>query len=381
MSKPFGVRKSWHLCKIRGIDIFIDSSWLIIFILVTWTLASHYFPSQNPDVPLLFNWVLGIIASLLFFASVLAHELSHSLVAQQQGEQVKNITLFIFGGVAQIGNEPDKPLKEFLIAFVGPLTSIAIGVISYGTWWILEGITPPFASIFRYLGFINIALACFNLVPGFPLDGGRILRAVIWGITKNVKVATRIASLSGKVVAFLLIFLGIWMIFTGLTLNGIWMIFIGWFLYNAAMNSYRHLLVKDALHEIRVEDLMITDFGTVSPHITIQQLVDDYILRHKDRGFLVIEEGLVKGIVCLHDVKQVPREQWSTATIGSIMIPQDQLEKVAPRDDASIALNKLTARNIHQVPVVQANKVMGILRRNDILNYLQLHNDLGTKVG
>ena len=381
MSKPFGVRNSWHLCKIRGIDIFIDPSWLIIFVLVTWTLASHYFPSQNPNVPLLFNWVLGIIASLLFFASVLAHELSHSLVAQQQGEQVKNITLFIFGGVAQIGDEPDKPLKEFLIAFVGPLTSIAIGIISYGTWWLLESITPPFASVFRYLGFINIALACFNLDPGFPLDGGRILRAAIWGITKNVKVATRIASLSGKVVAFLLIFLGIWMIFTGLTLNGIWMIFIGWFLYNAAMNSYRHLLVKDALHEIRVEDLMITDFGTVSPHITIQQLVDDYILRHKDRGFLVIEEGLVKGIVCLHDVKQVPREQWSTTAIGSIMIPQEQLEKVSPRDDASIALNKLTARNIHQVPVVQANKVMGILRRNDILNYLQLHNDLGTKVG
>ena len=380
MSKPFGVRNSWHLCKIRGIDIFIDSSWLIIFLLVTWTLASHYFPSQNPDVPLLFNWILGIIASLLFFASVLAHELSHSLVAQQQGEQVKNITLFIFGGVAQIGDEPDKPLKEFLIAFVGPLTSIAIGVISYGTWWLLEGITPPFASIFRYLGFINIALACFNLVPGFPLDGGRILRALIWGITKNVKVATRIASISGKVVAFLLIGLGIWMIFTGLTLNGIWMIFIGWFLYNAARNSYRHLLVKDALHEIRVEDLMITDFDTVSPDITIQQLVDDYILRHKDRGFLVIEGGLVKGIICLHDVKQVPREQWSTTTIGNIMIPQEHLEKVSPRDDANIALNKLTARNIHQVPVVQANKVMGILRRNDILNYLQLHNDLGTKV-
>jgi len=380
MSKPFGVRNSWHLCKIRGIDIFIDSSWLIIFVLVTWTLASHYFPSQNPAVPLLFNWVLGIIASLLFFASVLAHELSHSLVAQQQGEQVKNITLFIFGGVAQIADEPDKPMKEFLIAFVGPLTSIAIAVVSYATWWLLEGLTPPLASIFRYLGFINIALACFNLVPGFPLDGGRILRAVIWGITKNVKFATRIASLSGKVVAFLLIVLGIWMIFTGLTLNGIWMIFIGWFLYNAAINSYRHLLVKDALHEIRVEDLMITDFGTVSPHITIQQLVDDYILRHKDRGFLVIEEGLVKGIVCLHDVKQVPREQWPATTIGNIMIPQDQLERVSPRDDASIALNKLTARNIHQVPVVQANKVLGILRRNDILNYLQLHNDIGAKV-
>ena len=143
------------------------------------------FPAQNPDVLLLLNWVLGIIASLLFFASVLAHELSHSLVAINQGEKVHNITLFIFGGVAQIGNEPDRPLKEFLIAFVGPLTSIAIGIISYGTWWLLKDITPSFSSIFNYLGFINIALACFNLVPGFPLDGGRILRALIWGITKN----------------------------------------------------------------------------------------------------------------------------------------------------------------------------------------------------
>ena len=381
MKNVRSMRNAWRLGTISGIDLYIDSSWLIIFFLVTWTLAGNYFPSQNPGSPLLLNWLLGIVASILFFVSVLAHELSHSLVAQQQGEKVQDITLFIFGGVAHIGDEPDTPLKEFLIAFVGPLTSIAIGIVSYGTWWLLGGITPAVASIFRYLGFINIALACFNLVPGFPLDGGRILRAVIWGITKNLKAATRVASISGKVVAFLLIFLGIWMIFTGLTLNGLWLIFIGWFLYNAAMNSYRHLLVKDALHEIRVGDLMITNFDTVPPAMTVQQLVDDYILRHRDRGFLVTEGGLVKGIVCLHDVKQVPREQWPTTTVERVMIPHDRLEKVSPQDDASIALNKLTAKNIHQVPVVQANKVMGILRRNDILNYLQLHRDLGVKAG
>ena len=373
------MRNAWRLGKFLGIDIHIDSSWIIIFVLVTWTLAAQYFPSQNPNWPLLLNWSLGIIASILFFTSVLAHELSHSLVAIHQGEKVRNITLFIFGGVAQIGEEPDKPLKEFLIASVGPLTSIAIGIISGIVWWLIHEISLPFASIFRYLAIINIALALFNLIPGFPLDGGRILRAIIWGLTKNVKLATKIASLSGKVVAFLLIFWGIKLIVSGLTLNGIWMIFIGWFLYNAATSSYRHLLVKNALREVRVEDLMITNFDTVPPGLSIQQLVDDYILRYRDRGFLVIERGLVEGIVCLHDINKVPRERWSTTTIRDIMIQKDQLEKVSPEDDASVALGKLSAKNIHQIPVVQENRVRGILRRNDILNYLQFHTDLGVK--
>jgi len=373
------MRNAWCLGKVFGIEINIDSSWLIIFVLVTWTLAGQYFPSQNPNWSLLLNWSLGIIASILFFASVLAHELSHSLVAIHQGEKVKNITLFIFGGVAQIGEEPDKPLKEFMIAFVGPLTSIAIGIISGIAWWLTREISPPIASILRYLGIINIALAFFNLIPGFPLDGGRVLRAIIWGFTKNVKLATKVASFSGKFVSFLLIFWGIKLIFSGLTLNGIWMIFIGWFLYNAATSSYRHLLVKDALREVRVEDLMITNFDTVSPGLSIQQLVDDYILHHQDRGFLVVEGGLVQGIVCLHDVKKVPRGRWSNTTIGEIMIPKDQLEKVSPGDDASVALSKLSARNIHQIPVVKENRVRGILRRNDILNYLQFHADVEVK--
>jgi Zn-dependent protease/CBS domain-containing protein len=373
------MRNSWRLGKIFGIEIYIDSSWLIIFALVTWTLAGQYFPSQNPNWPLLLNWFLGIIASILFFASVLAHELSHSLVAIHQGGKVRNITLFIFGGVAQIAEEPDKPLKEFLIAFAGPLASIAIGIISGIAWWFIHEVSIPLASIFRYLGIINIALAVFNLMPGFPLDGGRILRATIWGFTNNLKLATRIASFSGKLLSFLLIIWGIRLIFSGLTLNGIWMIFIGWFLYNAATSSYRHLLIKDALREVKVEDLMITNFDTVPPDLSIQKLVDEFILRHRDRGFLVIEGGLVQGIVCLDDIKKMPRERWANTTIREIMITKNQLEKVSPGDDAGVALSKLTAKNIHQIPVVQENRVKGILRRNDILNYLQLHSDLVVK--
>ena len=375
------MRNAWRLGKIFGIEIHIDASWLIIFVLVTWTLAGQYFPSQNPNWSPLLNLLLGIIASILFFISVLAHELSHSLMAIYQGERVRNITLFIFGGVAQIVEEPDKPLKEFLIVLIGPLTSIAIGIISGIVWWFTREISPPIASILRFLGIINIVLACFNLIPGFPLDGGRILRAIIWGFTKNVKLATKVASFSGKLVAFVLIFWGIKLIFSGLTLNGIWSIFIGWFLYNAATSSYRHLLVKDALREVRVEDLMITNFDTVPPDLSIQRLVDDYILYHQDRGFLVVEAGLVQGIVCLHDIKKVPRQRWSNTTIGEIMIPKDQLEKVSSGDDAGVALGKLSAKNIHQIPVVQENRVRGILRRNDILNYLQFHTDLEVKSG
>lgn len=370
------MRNAWLLGKVFGIEIYIDASWIIIFVLVTWTLAGQYFPSQNPNWSLPLNWFLGIIASILFFASVLAHELSHSLMAIHQGGTVRNITLFIFGGVAQIGEEPDKPRKEFLIALVGPLASIAIGIISGIVWWFTREISLPIASILSYLGIINIALAVFNLIPGFPLDGGRILRAIIWEFSKNLKLATKVASFSGKLVAFLLIFWGIRLIFSGLTLNGVWLIFIGWFLYNAATSSYRHLLVKDALREVRVEDLMITNFDTVPPGLTIQQLIDDFILRHRDRGLLVVEEGLVQGIVCLDDIKKVPKERWSTITIKDIMIPKDQLEKVSPGDDAGVALGKLSAKNIHQIPVVQENKVRGILRRNDILNYIQFHADL-----
>ena len=375
------MRNTWHLGKIFGIDIYIDTSWIVIFILVTWTLAGEYFPSQNADWPPLLNWSLGIIASLLFFASVLAHELSHSLVAIHQGLEVRNITLFIFGGVAQIAEEPDKPLKEFLIASVGPLASIVIGAISGIVWWLTSETSPPAASIFNYLCLINIALACFNLIPGFPLDGGRILRAIIWGYTKNIKTATKIASFSGKLVAFLLISLGIitMFIFKAITVNAIWFILIGWFLYNAANRSYRHLLLKDALREVRVEDLMITSFDTVPPTLSIQHLVDDYIMRHRDHGFLVVDEGMVKGIVCLDDVKKLPRERWSTTPISEIMLPKELLERVSPKENASVALGKLTARNIHQIPVVQENKVRGILRRNDILNYIQLHAEVRVK--
>jgi Zn-dependent protease len=372
-------RNAWCPGKILGIEVYIDGSWLIIFALVTWTLAGHYFPEQHPRNPVLFNWALGVMASLLFFASVLAHELGHSLVAREQGEEVHRITLFIFGGMAQIGGEPDKPLKEFLIAFVGPLTSFALSMLAGAAWWLLRDGSPSFASMFRYLGLINLALACFNLIPGFPLDGGRILRALIWGLTKNFRLATRVASFSGKVVAVLLIFWGVRLIFSGFALNGIWIIFIGWFLYNAALSSYRHLVIRDALSDVKVKNLMVTDFETVPEDMSVQQLVDDFILRHRDRGFLVTREGLLQGIVCLYDVKKVPRELWPATPVRDIMVPKDRLENVTPSDDAGMALEKLTAKSIHQIPVVEANRVMGILRRNDILNYLQLHTELGAK--
>ena len=371
--------KAWRLGKICGIDIDIDSSWLIIFTLVTWSLAGRYFPAQNPGWPLFLNWLLGIIASTLFFTSVLAHELSHALVAIYQGEKVRNITLFMLGGVAQISDEPDKPFKEFLIASAGPLSSLLIAAIAGIAWLLTRELSPPVASVLYYIAIINILLACFNLLPGFPLDGGRILRALIWGLTKNVNSATKAASTSGKVIALLLIFWGITLIFSGYTFNGMWMMFIGWFLYTTAHRSYRHLLLKDALRAIKVEDVMITSFDTISPDLSIQQLVDGHLVHRQDLAFLVVAGGTVQGIICAPDVKKVPRALWPATTVDKIMVPKDQLEKVSPGDDASAALTKLSAQNMHQLPVVQENRVRGILRRNDILNYIRLHPNAGAK--
>lgn len=245
---------AWRLGSILGIELHIDSSWFIIFALVTWTLAGHYFPAENPGAPAPINWALGISASLLFFLSVLVHELGHSLVAIRLGNQVRRITLFIFGGLAQIGGEPDRPSKELLIAAAGPATSIAIAVSAGAAWYVLGDGSPSWASLFRYLGTINLALACFNLVPGFPLDGGRILRALIWWATSNFRLATRVASFSGRLVALLLIAWGIRLILSGRVLNGVWTISIGWFLYNAAVNSYRNIIIREFLQQAGMGD-------------------------------------------------------------------------------------------------------------------------------
>jgi len=372
------MRTTWRIGKVFGIDINIDSSWLIIFALVIWTLAGSYFPQQYPRWPTWLHWTVGVVTAILFFGSVLGHELMHSLVAIGQGEEVHSITLFIFGGVARITEEPDEPLKELLMAIVGPFFSLVTGIGFGVLWFLTQGLSQPLGALARYLAMINVSLAIFNLVPGFPLDGGRVLRALIWGLSGNLKMATRLASWAGQGIAFLFMLGGTWQIFGGQWLDGLWIIFIGWFLYSAAASGYRQVLVREMLEEVRAGDLMTADFTTVSSGLTLQQLVDDYVLRLREHSFPVVDVGMLRGIICLHDVKTVPRERWSFTRVSEVMTPRAELETVSLGDDGSTILARLNARDVRQLPVVEGERLMGLLRRSDVLRYLQVRTVLGT---
>jgi len=369
------MKHSWRVGRIFGIDINIDSSWLIIFILFSWILAGSYFPQYFPDWPRSFYWIMGLLTSLLVFVSVLIHELAHSLVAIRQGEKVRSITLFILGGVAQITEEPKQPSKEFVMALAGPLSSLFLAGIFFILALFLRGISEPLYASISYLAIINTILAIFNLLPGFPMDGGRVLRSILWKITGNLKKATRIASLAGQAFAFLLIFGGILQILRA-NISGFWLIFIGWFLHSAAVRGYQQVMVETMLRGVRAEDLMVKDFKTVTDNISVQDLVDDYIFKEKERVFLVSANGDLRGIVCLEDVKATPREKWATTTVGEIMTPREKLEAVSPDTDGSKVLNSLTAKEIHQVPVMKGEKIAGIICRTDILRYIQLRTEL-----
>ncbi|HZW03695.1 MAG TPA: site-2 protease family protein [Anaerolineaceae bacterium] len=384
------------IARLFGIRIGIDWSWILIFLLVTWNLAAGVFPLLHPEWNTLTNWGVAIVAAILFFLSILAHELAHSLVAIARGLPVRNIMLFMFGGVSNIEREPPDPKTEFLMAIVGPLTSIVLGLIFLflGSIGIRDQITTqggmrqalaslgPVQTLLLWLGPINIALGIFNMIPGFPLDGGRVARSIFWAITKNFTRATHWAARLGQVVAWALIITGIAMVFgiqvpffgTGVV-GGIWLIFIGWFLNNAALQSYRQAVVSDLLEGVPVSRIMHRDIPTVPPNITIDQLVDQYVMGSDERSFPVMENGDLIGLACLSDIRKVDRERWRTTLVNDIMTPIDQVDIVRPNEDASTALEKLTRRDIRQLPVVENGQLLGLLRRNDIIRWLQIQAD------
>jgi Zn-dependent protease len=371
------MRTSWRIFRLFGIEIRIDSSWIFIFALITWALAGHYFPSRFPGWPRWRYWEAGIAASVLLFVSVLAHELTHSLVARSKGEEVRSITLFLFGGVAEIVDEPETPGGEFFIALVGPVSSLIIAGIFYGLWSGVRGINEPMAALVRYLSVINLFLALFNMVPGFPLDGGRVLRAIAWKVTGNLKRATRIASITGQALAFLLILLGVWQILMGFFFNGLWIALIGWFIHSAAVRGYREVIVKEMLKDIQARDLMDVTFEKVEGSTSVHDLVEDYILKKRERSFLVTETGKLARIVCLEDVKGVPLEKRSSTMVREIMTPRDKLEAISPEEDGSQVLARLASGKINQVPVIEGGKIEGVVCRANILDFLHLRSELG----
>lgn len=386
------MRSGFRVARLFGINIYIDWSWSFIFLLVTWNLAAAVFPQLHPDWGLGLNLAVSVAASVLFFASVLAHEMAHSLMANARGLPVRRITLFIFGGVSNIEREPPSASTEFLVTVVGPLTSILLGVIFtfLGAASIPAGVPltqalsqlDPLSTLLLWLGPINILLGIFNLIPGFPLDGGRILRSILWKISGDLRRATRWATMVGQGVAWLFIITGISMVFgiqipilgTGL-IAGLWLAFIGWFLNNAASQSYQQVVVQDLLEGVSVSRLMRSNAPTVDPGVPVSRLVYDYIMGTDERAFPVIEGERLVGLVCLEDVRKIPREEWNQTLVNQVMTPADQLDIVSPREDATDALAKLARRDVRQVPVVQNGELVGMLRRRDIMRWLQLQSD------
>jgi Zn-dependent protease len=350
------------------------------------------------------NWGVGlslgiaVVAALLFFGSVLLHELAHSVTAQAQGVPVHNITLFLFGGVSNIQRDPDSPGSEFVMAILGPLTSIVLGVAlmlltSAGVGPISTAIRNPsgaladlnpLATLLLWLGSVNVAVGAFNLIPGFPLDGGRILRSILWAIQGNLKRATRQAALVGQGIAWLFIMGGIAMAF-GISLpffgsgflNGLWLAFIGWFLNSASIQSYQQVNIQDVLEGVPVERIMRRDPPTVAADVSVENLIHDHILGSDDQAFPVLQEDRLVGLVTLDDVRRVSRDHWTLTPVGSIMTPVERLVTAGEQDGVAEALKKLAARDIRQLPVVDGDRLLGLLRRRDIVMWLHLHSEPG----
>ncbi|TKJ29185.1 peptidase M50 [bacterium (candidate division B38) B3_B38] len=371
--------KGIKLFKVFGIQISLNYSWFIIFGLIAWSLAQGYFPQMRPDLPLMTYWLMGLITALLLFLSVLLHELSHSYVALASGIEIKGITLFIFGGLARISREPSDARTEFKIAIAGPAASLALALVfwlsSRGVDFLMPG--SVISSIFYYLFLINGILVAFNLIPGFPLDGGRLLRAYLWNRTDNLKEATRIASRVGKWFALLLIFAGFANIITGRLLNGIWFVFIGMFLRQAAAESYQVVVLQHSLEGVKVRDLMTSNVIAVDEGLSVAELVEGYFFKYRYTSFPVVSGEELRGIITLKVVKKLPREEWAYKQVRDIMSGVFSDAVLHPDESAVDALRKMTTEEKGRLPVVEGGRLKGILARNDIMSLYKVKSDLG----
>ena len=374
------IRNALRLGKIFGIEIGLDYSWFVVFALVTWTLSAFVFPSFYPAWPLATYWLTGLLASLLFFASVLAHELAHSVVALRTGLPVRSITLFIFGGVAQIAREPSRPAQEFLIAIAGPIMSISLGLF-FGLFALVAHPGSPLAALSGWLSRINFLLALFNLLPGFPMDGGRVLRALLWRATGDLLRATRVASWTGRGIAYLIMLAGVLMAFLlGDWLSGLWFVFIGLFLDNAATSSYQQLALREMLHHHTARELLALqrELLSVPPELTLEQLVREYILTTGKRCFPVVGPyGRLLGIVTLHHVKEIPQEAWPAVTVAEVMTPVERAIKVSPDEPLDKLLEQMSVDGVNQVLVVQDGRLVGLISRDQLVEFIKTRAELG----
>jgi Zn-dependent protease/CBS domain-containing protein len=370
--------KGVKLFRVLGIQISLNYTWFIVFGLIAWSLASGYFPSRYPDMSRTAHWVMGFLGAFFLFLSVLVHELTHSYIAKKEGMEVKEITLFIFGGVSQLAKEPEDSKKELKVALGGPLSSLVLAFI----FWIFSRITSSMphllliTGLLGYLAFINLSLAIFNLIPGFPLDGGRVLRALYWRKTGSLKKATRIASEVGKWFGVGIILLGLFWLLKGDLIGGFWFVIIGIFLRSAAEGGFQQVVMRGALEGVKVRELMSRNVISVPPSLRIDRLVENFYLTHTHITYPVLEGEKIIGIVTLKQVKEVPRDQWMDKTVKEVMMPIREEIVLDPDSEAVDALQKMIRTGEGRLPVVRDEKAVGMITRRDLLNLLEIKTDL-----
>ncbi len=367
-----------RLFKAFGIPVEINISWFIVFLLVLWSLTTGYFPLKYPTLSPLSYFLMGFVGSLMLFISVLLHEIAHSYVAKNNGVPIRRITLFLFGGISQLSKEAPDPKTELKIAIAGPLTSyVLMGLFILVYFIIAKSNLESVSGVIRYLAYINGALATFNLIPGFPLDGGRVLRAALWGATGDLRRSTYIASRVGTIIGFAFIAGGFLSAIFGQFILGLWLVFIGFFLRQAAEAGYAHVLMESVLKGITVGDIMKSDVVTVPEEISIQSLIDDYFFRYHYDCFPVTFQGRLKGLVGLDDLRNLPRQKWADTTVSQVM--RKDLENLVAHasDDASEVLKRMIQGKCGKIPIVDGENVVGIITRKDIIEALRIFSDLG----
>ncbi|OQY99450.1 MAG: hypothetical protein B6D35_09160 [Candidatus Brocadia sp. UTAMX2] len=361
-------QSSWKVAKIMGIPIRVHFSWFIVFGLITWSLSTRYFPKAAPDLPAATYWIKSVLAALLLFASVAFHELSHSYIAKKYRVSVTGITLFIFGGVAQMKGEPPHPRAEFRIAIAGPLSSFLLSGLFF---LVSENTSGGSRALFSYLMRVNLILGAFNLIPGFPMDGGRILRAALWSRTKDFFYATQKASIFGQRIALFFLLFSLFSIFSGSS-GGLWLLLIGWFLYMAAQSSQQQSTLQEALLTIKVKNVMATDIVTIDSSIPLEEAVDKYFLRYGYGGFPVTDNGKFLGMITLKEIKNVSRTDWREVKVSDILIPHDNKWEMTPDSDVMKALELMIKEDKGRLVVMKNEKIVGLITRNGIARYLQI---------
>jgi len=387
------MRGSWRVGRIAGIEVGIHYTWLLALFIFTWLLGQG-FSTTYPGWYSYYYWIAGFLATFTLFICVLVHELAHSLVARSRGLAVSSITLFILGGVSNLAEEPENPGVEFVMAIVGPLASLLLGFLFWLIWYLITKtwVLPVFSvhipaakqtlglAITGFLAYTNIALAIFNLLPGFPLDGGRVFRSIIWRATGNLYKATNIASIIGRIFGWGFIAAGLVLaIFTGFGfLNGLWFVFVGWFLNSAADNSSLEVTLKEHLTGVPVEQVMEKDIESVRPDTTIDFLVQTIFVQKRKRAVPVVENDNLVGVITISDIKTLPQEKWPITPVFQVM-HREPIHAAKPEDDLNMAMKLMAQYDLNQIPVLNHGKLVGMLTRADVINYLQLSQELHIK--